>query len=317
MQDNPDPDSIASAAALRRIANKAGDVQCSISYGGVIGRGENRALVDYLGLNFRAIEQIDFDKFDAVALVDTQPNTGNNSLPEDRTADIVLDHHPLRPDTRKVSFTDVRSKYGALSTILYEYLREADIMPDPPLATALLYAIRTDTKDLGVEAVHADVAAVETLYPLANTRMLSAIQRGSVTQAYFQTLVTALKSARKRGPCIVSALGDVDNPDGIAEMADLFLRLEGVDWTMSYGVYQGKLWISLRTTQSRLNAGEVMKKIISGIGTGGGHETSAGGQVLLTKGTKTEQETVLKSIRDNFLTAVGAKQHKPKKIVNC
>ena len=130
MQDNPDPDSIASAASLRRIANQLGDVTCSIAYGGKIGRGENRALADYLGLNFRPIDQVDPKKFDAIALVATQPGTGNNSLPDDVRAHIVLDHHPLRPGTRSVPFTDVRSRYGALSSILVEYLREADIVPE-------------------------------------------------------------------------------------------------------------------------------------------------------------------------------------------
>jgi len=39
MQDNPDPDSIAAAVALRRLANSLADLQCSIACGGTIGRG--------------------------------------------------------------------------------------------------------------------------------------------------------------------------------------------------------------------------------------------------------------------------------------
>ena len=34
MQDNPDPDSIASAAALRRLARSSGEISCSIAFGG-------------------------------------------------------------------------------------------------------------------------------------------------------------------------------------------------------------------------------------------------------------------------------------------
>jgi nanoRNase/pAp phosphatase (c-di-AMP/oligoRNAs hydrolase) len=316
MQDNPDPDSIASAAALRRIANKQGDVQCSISYGGVIGRAENRALVEYVGLNFRPIGEIDFKKFDAIALVDTQPNTGNNSLPPEILPQIVLDHHPLQPDTRKILFTDVRSKYGALSTILYEYLTEAGITPDPPLATALLYAIRSDTQDLGPKAIQADVAAAETLFTLANTRMLSAIQRRNVPQEYFQNLADSLKNARVVGPCITAGVGQVSNPDMIAEMADLLLRHDGVNWVMCYGCYRDKCWISLRTSQTEIHAGELMKRLIARLGTGGGHETSAGGQVPLTKGTQTERETVQKMIRERLLRALRVEQYKPKKLVS-
>lgn len=315
MQDNPDPDSIATAAALRRIANTVGEVQCSITYGGVIGRGENKALADYLGLNFRPIEQIDFKKFDAIALVDTQPKTGNNSLPEEIQPDIVLDHHPLHPATRGVTFTDVRSKYGALSTILFEYLIKAEISPDPPLATALLYAIRTDTKDLGLEAVQADVRALEALYPLANARMLSMIQRGSVTARYFQNVASALKNARVQGPCVFAAMNGVDNPDIIGELADMFLRCEGIEWTLCSGVYDGKMWISLRTSQNKIKAGEVIQKLISRLGTGGGHETSAGGQVALAKDTRQERDSIQKRIRDRLLREIGANKQQPRKLV--
>ena len=82
MQDNPDPDSIASAVGLRRFANNTAGVQCSITHSGTIGRSENRALVNYLSLNLHQISNIDFKKFDLIAMVDTQPGTGNNSLPE-------------------------------------------------------------------------------------------------------------------------------------------------------------------------------------------------------------------------------------------
>jgi len=315
MQDNPDPDSIAAAAALRRIANTAGDVQCSITYGGVIGRGENKALADYLGLNFRPIEQIKFEKFDAIALVDTQPETGNNSLPYEFRPDIVLDHHPLHPATRGIAFTDVRSKYGALSTILFEYLIEAKMSPDPPLATALLYAIRTDTRDLGLEAVQADVRALEALYPLANARMLSMIQRGPVTALYYQNVAKALKNARVQGPCIFAAMNGVNNPDIIGEMADMFLRCEEVEWTLCSGVYEGKIWLSLRTSQNKVKANVVIQKLVSELGTGGGHETSAGGQIALTKDTRQERNTIQKAIRDRLLHELGADEQRPKNLV--
>ncbi|HRS71145.1 MAG TPA: hypothetical protein P5175_04760, partial [Anaerohalosphaeraceae bacterium] len=73
LQDNPDPDAIAAAAALRRLANSLFNIQCSIAHGGRVGRGENRAMVKYLGLNLRPMSQIDIVQFELIALVDTQP----------------------------------------------------------------------------------------------------------------------------------------------------------------------------------------------------------------------------------------------------
>lgn len=316
MQDNPDPDSIASAAALRRLANLLRDVPCSIAYGGRIGRGENRALAEYLGLNFRKIAEVDVDKFDAVALVDTQPGTGNNSLPEEVLPDLVLDHHPLRPETRKVPFTDVRKKYGALSSILVEYLRERDILPEPPLATALLYAIRTDTQDLGPRASKADLAAYEFLQPLANTRMLSLIQRGSVHEEYFQGLADALHGARVYGPAILSNLGDVAHADLVSESADLFLRHERIDWVLCWGYHLDRVWLSLRTGSRDHHAGEIMRKLMDRLGTGGGHVNSAGGQVVAPDASRAKKNAIARSVRQRFLKLVRSPETRGRKLVH-
>ena len=112
MQDNPDPDSIAAAVALRLLVHTLGKVRCSIAHGGTLGRAENRALVRYLNLNLRAITQVEWVGFDLIALVDTQPGTGNNSLPGDVTAQIVIDHHTYRRATRHAKLIDVRHGYG-------------------------------------------------------------------------------------------------------------------------------------------------------------------------------------------------------------
>jgi nanoRNase/pAp phosphatase (c-di-AMP/oligoRNAs hydrolase) len=119
-------------------------------------------------------------------------------------------------------------------------------------------------------------------------------------------LARALESARVYGNCIVADLGDVDNPDMMGEMADLFLRHEGIDWVLCHGVHEGKLLLSMRTSQSRRRAGDVMKTIVSRIGTGGGHATAAGGQVPLKKGTRAERNSRRKTFRDRFLREVGS-----------
>ena len=306
MQDNPDPDCIAAAVALRKLANSLANLQCSIACGGTIGRGENRALVKYLGLNLRACSEVDFSKFDLVATVDTQPGTGNNSLPEAILPQIVVDHHPIRRPTRTVPFTDIRSGYGATSTIFVEYIIEAGITPETPLATALLYGIRSDTQDLGREAARADIEAIEFLYPFANKRMLSIIQRGKVPRVYYQMLADALRNARVQGPAIITELGEIDNPDMIAEVADLLLREDETNWTMCTGSWKNRLLISIRTSEEGNLAEQVIRRMVARKGTGGGHLTYAGGQIPLKKGTKTERQELEKHLQQTFLKAIGA-----------
>jgi nanoRNase/pAp phosphatase (c-di-AMP/oligoRNAs hydrolase) len=304
MQDNPDPDAIAAAIALRKLANTTANLRCSFAHGGTIGRGENRALVRYLNLNLYSCLDIEFDKFSTIAMVDTQPGMGNNSLPEGIIPDIVIDHHSLKKLTRSVRFFDVRPRYGATSTILLEYLSAAGIILDVPLATSLLYAIRSDTQDLGREANAADIQAVTLLFPLANKRMLGEIERGSVPREYFQMLARALQSARVYSNAIVAHLTDVDTPDMIAEVADLLLREDNTAWTMCTGFFGEKMLISLRTQDEKNRADLVIKRIVSRKGTGGGHLSYAGGQIPLDKISDRANRKLEKTVQGRFLKAI-------------
>ena len=47
--NDPDPDAVASAIALRYLLEQRLNVEIRIAYHGIIGRAENKALVDYLG----------------------------------------------------------------------------------------------------------------------------------------------------------------------------------------------------------------------------------------------------------------------------
>jgi nanoRNase/pAp phosphatase (c-di-AMP/oligoRNAs hydrolase) len=305
LQDNPDPDAIAAAAALRKIANSLVDIKCSIAHGGTIGRAENRALINYLNLNLHNCNQIEFAKFDLIAVLDAQPAAGNISLPQDIIPNIVIDHHPAKRKSRQSQFSDIRSRYGATSTIMLEYLIKANVTIDMQLATAILYGIRSDTQDLGREATKTDIEAIEFLYPLANKRMLSEIQRGSVPREYFRMLDVALKNAKIYGSSIITSLGSVTNPDMIGEVADLLLREDNTIWTMCSGIFEDKLLISIRAMEPEYRADKVMKRLVARKGTGGGHLTYAGGQIPIQQKTPAESAKLEKYFVKKFLRIIG------------
>jgi nanoRNase/pAp phosphatase (c-di-AMP/oligoRNAs hydrolase) len=315
VQDNPDPDALAAAMAFRELAHRLGKVRCSVSSGGTVGRAENRALVHYLDLKLRPFAPLKLERFDLIVLLDTQPGTGNNALPADVVPDIVIDHHPLHPRTRRVRFRDLRPRCGATSTILFDYLIAAGIEPDARLATALLYGIRSDTQDFGRESTRADTEAFGALYPLANKRMLGEIQRGRVPSAYFSMLETALDSALVCGSSVLSALGPVSNPDMIAEVADLLLRHEEVNWSLCWGYHAERLLLSIRTNRSDKNAASVIRRIVGRKGTGGGHRSMAGGQIPVhgtTDAVRKKQDPV---IRRRFLKATENEDAPCRKLV--
>ncbi|MHC4287747.1 MAG: DHH family phosphoesterase [Planctomycetota bacterium] len=304
IQDNPDPDAIASALALRRLANTLANIQCSIAHGGTVGRAENRALVRYLGLNLRPIDQLDMAQFELFAMVDTQPGTGNNSLPGQVEPDIVIDHHACRELTRHCRFTDVRSKYGATATIMLEYLNAVQFIPETPLATAMLYAIRSDTQELGRDTTKADMEAFTQLYAMANKRKLSEIQRGKVERSYYQMLADGLKNAMVYANAIVTNLGTIENPDMIAEVADMLLRDDQTDWIMVLGYYKGFMMISLRTYQDGTRADKVIRDLVARKGTGGGHPSYAGGQIPLPDDTQKSKLKLEKTVLNRFIKQV-------------
>jgi nanoRNase/pAp phosphatase (c-di-AMP/oligoRNAs hydrolase) len=306
LQDHPDPDAIAAGVGLRAVVHHLTDIQCTFVHGGTVGRGENRALVQYLALRLRPIGDIDINDYDCIAMVDAQPGTGNSSLAADVVPAIVIDHHSIRNATRKAKFTDIRSRYGATATILWEYLQEVDVTPDIPLATALLYGIRSDTQDLGREATDADIQAAEGLHPLANKRMLGQIQRGRVPGVYFQMLNEALSEAMIYPDAIVAGLGDISNADMLGETADLFLRHESVDWALTHGFYEGELLVSIRTLNGEPRADEVARKVCYRIGTGGGHAMLAGAQIHVRKDSAKGRREIVAKVNSRFLKAIGS-----------
>jgi nanoRNase/pAp phosphatase (c-di-AMP/oligoRNAs hydrolase) len=326
MQNNPDPDAIAAACALRELANKTAGVSCRLAYGGTIGRAENRELVHYLGLAFHPFAEVSVLKSDLIALIDTQPTAGNNPLPEGVEPDIIIDHHPAIEASKDVTFADIRENYGATSTILWEYLRQAKVTPEMSLATALLYGIRSDTQDLGREATQADIDAIGALYPLANKRMLGQIQQGRVPSAYYQMLSAALTNTRQYGHCLICDIGEIDNPDMIGEVADLLLRHEDVDWVMCYGFCDCQMLISFRTQDSSLPAGEVARKVVKRVGSGGGHDRMAGAQIRLSEnqGSRESGRSSLSAkykrleglLRRRFLNALRIRTRKGRPLVN-
>src|SRR5205807_9782186 len=130
-----DHDSRQVGMAVKKLCANAG-LQSTIPIAAFTGRAENRARVRELKSDLVPIEKLDWNAHAVIAMVDTQPGTGNNSLPADRNADVVIDHHPPRHDLGEVPWLDIRTQMGATATIVYEYLRDRRVAIGPPLATA-------------------------------------------------------------------------------------------------------------------------------------------------------------------------------------
>lgn len=242
--DNPDPDSLASAWALAHLLDKKFGVPTRLAYGGIIGRAENAAFVKLLKVPVWPVSQIVFDECDLFALVDTQQGVGNHSLPPRYPAEIVIDHHPTREEDLLAPFGDVGGTYGATSTLLTMYLREARLEPGPELATALYYGIKADTRDLDRQAEEADVSCYLWLFPRINRSLLAAIEHPDVPARYFQLYHAAIERARVYTGAVITDLGEVYSPDMVAEVAERLSFLDSAKWSLAAGSYRSQLYLS-------------------------------------------------------------------------
>ena len=101
----------------------------------------------------------------------------------------------------------------------------------------------------------------------------------------------------------------------VAEVAERFLFLDDVKWSLAFGEYEGHLYFSLRTSDRRMNAGRLIREVIEEKGgSAGGHGSMAGASIplrglwLRPARTRFKQELV-----QRFLKEFGIRARKGKR----
>lgn len=306
--DYPDPDTIASALALTWLLSELEGLAPEIGYGGIIGRAENKAMIKVLGIKMRRTTPADFEKYDLVALLDTQPEVGNHSCPESRTPDIVFDHHfPRELEGPEPAYFDVGGTYGATSTKVLELVLASGLTPPTQVATALFYGVKSDTRNLARQASSADLTAYLYLLPLVDTVLLSEIEHPQVPLDYFRVFNKAIMRAKIHGNMLVADLGVVYTPDLCAEVADRMLQVEDIKHAVATAWYEESLFLSLRTRSRSKNAGRILHAIVTnlGIGTAGGHGAMAGARIDVSGRSQRSRADIRRKLVSKLVAAFG------------
>ena len=292
LQDDPDPDAMASAMALRTLLGRNKLTTPLFSFKPVT-RPENRTMVHLLEIDIEPAETAELDEYDKIAMVDVQPPFFGDKLTR---AHIVIDHHP-NYEPSDAPFVDVRTKYGATSTIMTEYLISANERISERLATALLYGIRSDTLALSRRVTDDDLQAFVTLYPIANYNMLKQIERPELPAEFARILSRALARMEVVDGLAVLNLGPVERDDIIVQVADFCLQFEGVEWVAVAGKLGSDLVIAVRNYgMSGDNAGDAVQNLFGDIGSAGGHRNMAKAVIKQTAWRRREGST-----RDRFV----------------
>ncbi|MFB6096586.1 MAG: DHH family phosphoesterase [Haloferacaceae archaeon] len=298
--DNPDPDAIASAVGLCRIAATV-DVEAVPCYFGEISHQENRALVNLLDLDLRQLDSPEeLEEFGGVALVDHSRPGVNDQLPEDTHVDVVIDHHPPRGPV-EAGYVDLRSEAGATSTLVTEHFERLGLTPSETTATALLYGIRVDTREFTREVSESDFEAAATLIPNANVSVLEQVESPNVSAEVLDVIARAITDRTVRGSALTTCVGRITDRDALAQAAERLLDMEGVRTTLVYGFMEGTVYVSGRARASSLDLGETLRDAFDQIGSAGGHADMAGAQIplgILGDVEDTESDSLTRIVRE-------------------
>jgi nanoRNase/pAp phosphatase (c-di-AMP/oligoRNAs hydrolase) len=270
IQHDPDPDAIASALALRAILGR-NKITAPIGSFGHVRRPENVTMVQLLDVEIEHVTPDRLQHYDGIALVDVQPPYFGALLPR---VDAVVDHHPIvAPYSAR--YRDVRTSFGATSTIFVQYLQAIDAKITQRLATALYYGIKTDTLFLGRETTEADIQAFTYLYPLANHSLIRRMERPKLPLRDLDAFGYALRARTIIGTTFFTHLGMVEREDVLPQFAEFCLQVEGVERSVVSGIFAGNLIISFRSDAHVKGAGELARQAFGHIGSAGGHRTMA------------------------------------------
>jgi nanoRNase/pAp phosphatase (c-di-AMP/oligoRNAs hydrolase) len=307
---NPDPDAMAAAMGVASLAEQV-ETEVTIQFPGKIRHQENRAFRNVLEVELDQIERAEELASRAVILVDHNEPRGFSGSETVRPV-AVVDHHP--GDGRGESFTDVRTEYGACSSVIAEYFEDLDATPVPPdtheseidstyvvpsrVATGLFFGILTDTNRLTSGIDPADFAASSFLSAGVDEDLLDRIANPQVSAETLEIKATAIREREVDGAFAISDVGDVSNVDAIPQAADELIRLEGVTAAIVYGARNGVLYLSGRSRDDRVHMGRALESALEDLpsASGGGHARMGGGQIPL------DGEEFVWPARENTLT---------------
>ncbi len=277
LHHDPDPDALASGLAMRALLHRNKTTAILGAFHGVT-RPENLRMAELLDIEVQPLTAESVGRYDRTVTVDVQPSYFGGLVPE---VDLVVDHHPPRSGYRSC-FCDIRPDYGSTATILTEHLRAVDLNISERIATAMLYAIKSDTLFLSRQTNRRDLEAFTYLYPLADTALVRKME-GSITLERLRYVARATETGRMRDQVFSAHLGILPREDLVPFVADYLLQIDEVQWSVVSGVLNDKLIVSVRNLGYSRNAGTFVTQTFSQVGSAGGHRSMAKAVIPLAR----------------------------------
>jgi nanoRNase/pAp phosphatase (c-di-AMP/oligoRNAs hydrolase) len=314
LHGSPDPDSIASAMALQELLQRIRGLDRSvIASTEPLSRQQNYDFIFSMRINIQLVDALDLASYRLIALVDAQPPFLGGIL-NPLQPQIVFDHHPREGDWH-APVEDVRQHYGALSSIMTEYLLGAGIKISRLLHTALLYGIKTDTDNFDRDTISEDISAYTYHMKYANMQLIRRIELNQTPGRYlkyFDHSFHHMNNFRGRRICF---LGTIESPDVCVQVADFYLRLIGTYYVVVAGIVKDRFIIIFRGDGYRQDCGTLAQKAFGLYGNGGGHKSAARMEIPLAVLQQQLNGDLSQQNVDQFLVE-NIQKPKPERIIN-
>jgi nanoRNase/pAp phosphatase (c-di-AMP/oligoRNAs hydrolase) len=311
--DNPDPDAVATGWAVWLLVKERLGKPVRLIGGGDVVRAENRHMLALLEPPIELVSEAARPQRAAVVLVDCQPGNENYLFCDDGVEPAaVIDHHGGRA-RRRAAFYDVRPRVAASASIAASYLREQKLEPGVRLGTALLFAIRTETRGNETHYSRLDRAVLLWLAQRYDPSRLAEIESAPLSAQYYGDLVLALQSTFLYDDTAFCLLPRASGPEIVGEVADLLIRCGSI-WRVLCGAVVGEdLLVSVRTDRDDEDAAQLIQETLAGIGRGGGHRRRAGGKIPAV-GPKIPED-LQNELRDRWLAIAKVDRHRGTRLV--
>ena len=272
----PDHDAVASAFALHYLL-KSFKIESNIIFHGDILRDSLQKMIDVLRIPILPHYKYELNDDDSIVIVDANKKNKNVATLKGEVV-AVIDHHPGIAH-EDLEFCDIRSDYGACASIIFSYFAELMLEPGRDVATALHAGIVFDTHQFTRNVNPLDIETVAMLYHVSDIKFVNSLVRNSIKLDDFRQYRYLLDHIRVKGCFAYCHFPDGCNKDLLAILADYILSAEEIKFALLSAQSSEGVSFCARSERPDIPANTAIQKLLSGIGSGGGHVDMAGGRI--------------------------------------
>ena len=274
--DFPDHDAVASAYGLSSLLQVNG-IENLLCYGGQVQSASLSDAIERLKIPILSASDSEIHEDAQVIIVDGFVGNRNMAgIPGEVIG--VIDHHSP-PEEPTVPYHDIRTHYGACSTIIYEYYKISSVEMTRQVATALLMGLMMDTAFMTRGVQEIDLEAFSTLFFRGDWELGTRLLKNSLSIKDLSVFRQAINESTLAGDFCYVPIQNECSTEVMALVADFFLGLREIHFVVVVDPSRDEYRISVRSEDNRRPSDVIIRRALDGIGAGGGHVHMGGGSI--------------------------------------